>query len=249
MLLLDAGNVVFGGDKVSRSVRGAVLIEGMNLLGYQAMNLAGEDAGWGLDVARQRAAEAQFPIISANVVLSGTQQPLFEPYTILQVDGVPVAILGLADTEAPPEYRRPLPSGETLGFLDPIETTRKYMPELQEQADIVIVLSHLGFDADVRLAKAVEGIDVILGGLSRKWEGVPYTPPGTQTVISQAGYRGEWIGRLDMTFDTEGRITQCQGGPVALEAQYTDDPDMATLLLRWADRAQQAAQATRSPGK
>lgn len=248
MLLLDAGNVVFGGDKVSRTVRGAALIDGMNLLGYQAMNLAGEDAGWGLDVARQRAAEAKFPMISANVVVSGTQQPLFEPYTVIQVDGVPIAILGLADTEVPREYRRPLPSGEVLDYLDPIETTRKHLPEMQKRADIIIVLSHLGFEADVRLAKGVEGIDVILGGLSRKWEGVPYTPPGTQTVISQAGYRGEWIGRLDLQFDAEGRITAQKGGPVPLEAQYTDDPDMATLLLRWADRAQQA-QATRAAGQ
>ena len=248
MLLLDAGNVVFGGEKLSRTVRGAVFIDGMNLLGYQAMNLAGEDAGWGLDVARQRAAEAQFPIISANVVVSGTQQPLFEPYTVIQVDGVPIAILGLADTEVPREYRRPLPSGEILDYLDPIETAKQYLPEMQEQADIIVILSHLGFEADVRLAKAVEGIDVILGGLSRKWEGVPYTPPGTQTVISQAGYRGEWIGRLDLQFDAEGRIAEQQGGPIPLEAQYTDDPDMATLLLRWADRAQQA-QATRAAGQ
>ena len=148
VLLLDGGNTLFGNRPLAQQTQGQAIVEGMNLLGYDAMVLGSEDFRLGLDVLRQRMAEAKFPILSANVVLRETEQLFATPYVIKEMGDHRVAIIGLTSQAAAST------AGDAIAVLDPLESLGNVMDEVNEKADVIIVLSHLGAEANIQLAKA-----------------------------------------------------------------------------------------------
>jgi 2',3'-cyclic-nucleotide 2'-phosphodiesterase (5'-nucleotidase family) len=86
-----------------------------------------------------------------------------------------------------------------LDFQGAEETVGQYLPELEEQADLIVVLSHAGYDYDQALARSVDGIDVIVGGHSHMF----IEPPRKigNTLVVQAGAKGDVLGRLELTVD------------------------------------------------
>ena len=110
------------------------------------------------------------------------------------------------------------------------EVLAKYMPEVQKQADVIIVLSNMGYEEDQVLSSSVPGIDLIVGGRSRMplaegWENVE-----TGTVVVQAGSQGEWIGGCELNVDSAGRVTSYASNLVLLTEDYPDDAEMRAFL-------------------
>jgi 5'-nucleotidase/UDP-sugar diphosphatase len=199
-------------------------VEAMNLLGYDAMVLGSEDFWLGLDVLRQRMEEAEFPILSANVVMAGTDQLFATPYVIEVIGGHQVAIIGLTNPEAASA------AGGDIVVLDPLEALEDLMGEVSKEADVIIVLSHLGTEVDFLMANEVKGIDLIVGGLSRDVLDPPVWIEASRTVIAQAGYLGEWIGVVSLEIDSQGEVTGHQGQVVLLTDEVADDPEMRAFL-------------------
>lgn len=235
--MLDAGNALFGGSRESRIVRGAIHPDTMNAMGYAAMNVAERDLRWGLETWRERRDKAQFPFLSANVVISGTTEPIGQPYALFDVGGTPVAVIGLTTSPVPVAHRRPLVSGEMIDYLDPIVTAQRLLPEISERADVVIVLAHMSAEEDEALIRQVEDIDVLIDGGGLDVVGVPRIVEGTQTVVTCAGYQGQWLGRLTLAFDEQGAVIDYDGEAIALTDVYPDDPDMLRRVNGWIDRA------------
>jgi len=202
-------------------------------MGYNAMTVAdGDFLHLPLAVLRQREKEAKFPFLSANLILKDSGELLFKPYTIINIQRRNVAILGLSGSER--QMPAETPGGEVMDLLDPIETARQYVPELRKQADIIIVLSHLGLEKDTRLAESVPGIDLIVGGRSRKILPQPLVVQSTGTIIVQAGYRGEWIGMVALEIDSQGTVTSHRGQVVPLRGdEYWDDQEMVDLVSKF----------------
>lgn len=199
----------------------------MNLLGYDAMVLGGEDFWLGLDVLRQRMEEAKFSILSANVVMAATDQLFATPYVIEEIEGHKVAIIGLTDREAADA------AGEAIVVLDPLEALEDVMVEVNEESDIVIVLSHLGTEVDSQMANQVKGIDLIVGGKSRQVLDLPLWIESSRTVIVQAGYQGRWVGVVSLEVDSQGAVADHKGQVVLLDDSFADDPEMRALLDRY----------------
>jgi 2',3'-cyclic-nucleotide 2'-phosphodiesterase (5'-nucleotidase family) len=110
-----------------------------------------------------------------------------------------VAILGLTYPDTPAINKPQNVAG--LDFRAGAETVRQYLPELESQSDLIVVLSHLGLDGDRALAVAVDGIDIIVGGHSHVFLERPDEVNGT--IIVQAGAKGQVLGRLEVTVDLE----------------------------------------------
>jgi 5'-nucleotidase/UDP-sugar diphosphatase len=213
-LLLDAGDS-FQGTYVSNSSQGQVVMAAMNVAGYDAWTLGNHEFDWGQEVLRARIAQAQFPVLAANVIdaSSGQVWDAVQPYTIVQAGGARVAILGLCYPDTPAINKPENVTG--LDFRGAVETVRRYLPEIEEKADLIVVLSHLGFDGDQALARAVDGIDVIAGGHSHIFLDRPSVINGT--LIVQAGAKGQVLGRLDLTLDmATGKVTHSGGSQVLL---------------------------------
>ena len=134
VLVLDAGDSLTGDQDPALKTQGQTSVEAMNRMGYDAMVLGPADLGLGVAALRQRSAEAKFAMVSANAVLTGTMQLLAKPYLLRELAGHRVAIVGLSGGGGTAE----------IGVLDPLATARKIVPEVRQQADVVILLSHAG---------------------------------------------------------------------------------------------------------
>jgi 5'-nucleotidase / UDP-sugar diphosphatase len=196
-LLLAAGDMIQG-DTWANLFAGKSSIEVMNAMGVDAMVVGNHEFDFGKAVLAKRIDEARFPVLGANV----TGFDPLKPYVIRELGGLKVAIIGIVTEETPSATHPSNVAG--LQFLPVVKTVQQYVTQLRDKVDLIIVLSHIGYNADMELAAAVKGIDVIVGGHSHT-KAVKEIVVG-QTVIVQAWEHGLVLGVLDVTFES-GRIT------------------------------------------
>ncbi|MBU6422621.1 MAG: bifunctional metallophosphatase/5'-nucleotidase [Chloroflexi bacterium] len=208
-LTLDAGDAL-SGTLIAAIDHGASMTKAMSLIGYDAQAIGNHDLDWGQAELAKRAAEAGFPFLAANLVEAATGRPpeWAKPYVIKDLGIARVGVIGLTYPSA-----SIIKATSTTGllFLPGIDSVRKYLPEVRRQADVVVVLSHLGVEGgtsrigggDTALAQAVPGIDIIVGGHDHITLSAPRTVGSTR--IFQAGSYGQELGRVEVTVDPATR--------------------------------------------
>jgi 5'-nucleotidase/UDP-sugar diphosphatase len=200
-LLLSAGDMIQG-NNWTNLFRGESTIELMNLMRFDAMVVGNHEFDFGQDVLRRRISESKFPVLGANV--EGLD--LLKPFLIKELNGVRVAVIGVVTEDTLiSTYPRNVAG---LRFVSPIDTVEKYIKELKDRSDVVVVLSHIGYPADRILAENVRGIDVIVGGHSH----TKLTKPVMvrNTIIVQAWEHGKSLGVLDLMVEG-GKIVKFEG--------------------------------------
>ncbi len=231
VLLLDAGDVLHGTSFATIS-RGSSMVTMMNALGYDAMVAGNHDYNYGADRLAELAEEADFPILSGNVVKTdGTK--VFDDAFIKEIDGVKVGIFGLTT----PETRTKSNPKNTEGFefVDEVELGNELVAQLKEDgAEVIVALIHLGIDeeSDVRaemIAEGVEGIDVIIDGHSHSLleEGMEVNG----VLIAQAGNHLENIGVVEIEV-ADGAVVSRKAELVHFEdvAELEDDAEIAAAI-------------------
>ena len=204
IILLDAGDTL-GDSMVADETQGKAIIDTMNALGYTAMVIGNHEPDFNADTLKDRIAQANFPVLAANITEKSSRRLYASPYIMHEVRGIKVGILGLAYPNTPLTTAKE--NVEGLEFGDAITVAREYIPRLrQEGAQVVVVLSHYGLGADKKLAKAVPGIDIIVGGHSHNR--MQNALQEGKTLIVQAGAHGSDLGRLDLELDRKGRIVR-----------------------------------------
>jgi 2',3'-cyclic-nucleotide 2'-phosphodiesterase (5'-nucleotidase family) len=199
----------------------------MNLMGYHALALGSLELSLGPGLLAQRVAEAEFPMLSANVLLAGTGDLLAEPYTILEVGGQRVGVLGLTR----PENEQ----GSHFQVLNPLEVAPDYIEEIGKQADTVIVLTNVGYRAAQEIAMAVPGIDLLVAALPGQLPDRAWRAPGTGTLVVTAeqpltGHSGRRVGRLAVVVSADGELTQETWASIPMNNTLVDDLRMQALL-------------------
>ena len=237
VIVLEAGDA-FQGSLFFTAYSGQAEAEMFNRIGLDAMVYGNHEFDLGPEPLAKFIETADFPVISGNVDVSGDEMlaPLAEDHLVLEIGGDKVAILG-ATTPDTAEISSP---GPTVSFRDPIPYLSSEIETLKGQGiDKVIVLSHLGEPADVRVAEAVPGIDLIVGGHSHtlfsntdpdapfKYPLMVTGPDGQAVPIVQAGSYSKYLGHITLTFDDAGVITGATGDTELLDASVT--PDQPTL--------------------
>jgi len=174
LLLVDAGDTIQGNTLTSifKDRRDVVhpMMKVMNHMGYNAMVLGNHEFNFGLETMDAILSDADFPILSANTIVRETGKLLAKPYTIKEIDGVKIGILGLTTTNIP------IWDGDkvdSLEFKDMDQAAAEYMPELEEKADIIVALVHAGLegrhdpsggDKARKVAEMNPGIDLMITG-------------------------------------------------------------------------------------
>lgn len=205
-LLLSAGDM-FQGTPLSNLFHGQPVIEIMNYLQFDAMAVGNHEFDWGTDVLRKLRSSANFPFVSSNVAdTQGNSLEGVKPYVLLTRKDLKIAVIGLTTLDTP--YSTKPSNVSDLTFADPVKILPGIIKEAKEQgARLVLVLSHMGLDADKSLAEKVSGIDVIVGGHSHT--AVKDTVRVHETIIVQAGSYGIYLGVLQLDFDpSTGKITE-----------------------------------------
>ena len=200
-LLVAAGDMIQG-NNWANFFEGRSVIELMNLVGFDAMVAGNHEFDFGQEVLRKRISEANFPVLGANV----EGRTGLQPYVIRNLNGVKVAIIGVVTEEAPVTTSPRNVAG--LKFFSPADTVEKWVRELKDQADVVIVLSHIGHQADRLLAENVPGVDVIVGGHSHTKVKKPVSIGNV--IIVQAWEHAKALGVLDLTVE-DGKVAKFDG--------------------------------------
>ncbi|UCC76524.1 MAG: hypothetical protein JSW37_13625 [Anaerolineales bacterium] len=224
---MDAGNALWSNQQPAAETEGKLVVEAMNVMGYDAMVIGDLDLQLAPDVLRQRIADAQFPILSANLKTPADDTLLAQPYAILEVGDRTAGIIGLTWDSA-------AVSADQYVLLNAEEALAQYARELQEQTDIIIVLSNMGAEEDMRLSSQVSGIDLIVGGRSREAMPQGWRNEQTGTILVQAGAQGQWVGRRQLHLDSEGTVTDYSDELLLLTDEYADDPQIRSLLDSYA---------------
>lgn len=226
-LLLDAGDLL-GDSMIADLTEGKAMVEALNHLGYDALAIGNHEPDFGTVVLRQRMKDATFTVVAANLIERKESTLFAKPYVVKKVSGVAVGILGLAYPKT--ALTTAAKNVAEVEFQDPVPAVKHYLPKMRDDgAELVIVLSHLGLGGDKVLSKAVEGIDVIVGGHSHnrmsKAEKV-----GT-TLIVQAGAHGSDLGRLELTVE-RGKVTGHVCTLTLLDHDKVEADDAAERLLK-----------------
>ncbi len=200
-LLLAAGDMIQGNNWANLS-QGESVIELMNVMQFDAMVVGNHEFEFGQEVFKKRISETKFPILGANV--QGLED--LKPWVIKELQGIKVGIIGIVTEETPVATHPRNVAG--LRFLSPDETATKYIGEMKDKVDVMIILSHMGHPADRILAQKVKGIDVIVGGHSHAKVGKPVRIGST--LVVQAWEHGKALGVLDLQIQ-DGRMTGYEG--------------------------------------
>jgi 5'-nucleotidase/UDP-sugar diphosphatase len=176
---------------------------GMKAIGYDAMALGNHEFDNSFKILKKQQKIAGFPFLSANVFFKGTNKRIFEPYYIVKkMGGLKIGIFGLTTKDTPFKASH-MDAGRLFDFKDIITVAKDVVKELKEKekVDFIIVTTHVGHvgsqtsNGDIKLAKAVPGINVIVGGHSQE---VIKAERHGGAIIVQAHEWGKYLGRLDL---------------------------------------------------
>ena len=199
-LLLDGGDT-WQGSATALWTKGQDMIEAQKLLGVDLMT-----GHWEFTLGGERVKQVvegdfkgKVEFLAQNIKTADFGDPVFAPYSIRQVNGVPVAIVGQAFPYTPIANPRYFVSEWNFGIQE--EEMQKTVAEARAKgAQAVVLLSHNGMDVDLKMASRVRGIDAILGGHTH--DGMPapviVKNPGGQTIVTNAGSNGKFLGVLDL---------------------------------------------------
>jgi sulfur-oxidizing protein SoxB len=226
-LFLDGGDT-WQGSYTSLATSGADMVEVMNALGTDAMTAHWEFT-YGTERVNALKEELAFPFLAGNVVDTTWEEPVYESTALFERGGVKVAVIGQAFPYTPvanPRYKIP-----ELSFGIREEAVQAHVETAREQgAELVVLLSHNGFDVDRKLASRVSGIDVILTGHTH--DALPEIVKVGDTVLVASGSHGKFLSRLDVKVDG-GRMVDFRYRlmPVFSDA-IAPDPEVAALVTK-----------------
>lgn len=262
--LFDSGDMFTG--LVSNVTRGEALMEMMRTMGYDAMAIGNHEFDYGAANFERQMARVPMPVLGANIFYKGTRHRYSRPYVILERQGVRVGVIGVIGQDA---RSVAMQAGITeLDFDDPATAIAPLVKELRPQVDLIVVLAHQGktgpqqtdaevhpelqrdFDEDVKLAGAVPGIDVIVGGHAHRGIERPFVHPQSGTIIVQTYGYGTRLGVLRLQL-RDGHVASHAGELVTTwTARVSPDAAVASVVERYKhDVAAQAGTPLLSLGK
>jgi sulfur-oxidizing protein SoxB len=231
-LLLDGGDT-WQGSATALWTNAQDMVDAAKLLGVDVMT-----GHWEFTYGTERVKaivegdlKGSIAFVAQNVKTADFGDPVFEPYVMREMNGVPVAVIGQAFPYTPIANPRYFVADWTFGIQD--ENLQKMVDEVRGKgAQVVVVLSHNGMDVDLKMASRVRGVDAILGGHTH--DGVPFAVPvknaGGTTLVTNAGSNGKFLGLMD--FDVkDGKVADFRYRLLPVFAdQIVPDAAMAALI-------------------
>ncbi len=233
-LLLDGGDT-WQGSATALWTKGQDMVDAGKLLGVDVMT-----GHWEFTLGADRVKhvvdndfKGKIDFVAQNIKTADFGDPVFEDFTIRQINGIPVAIIGQAFPYTPvanPGYMTP---DWTFGIQE--EHLQKTVNTARAKgAQVVVLLSHNGMDVDLKLAGRVTGIDAIMGGHTH--DGVPQPVivknAAGQTLVTNAGSNGKFLGVLD--FDVKnGKVADFRYKLLPVFANLiAPDDEMSALISK-----------------
>jgi 5'-nucleotidase / UDP-sugar diphosphatase len=226
--------MVLAGDFLSPSVassifKGEQMVASLNAAGLDLVTLGNHEFDFGRDVLLQRMAEAKFQWVVSNVLDTKTGKPIggAAPYVLRDAGPLKVGFIGLC-------LKTPLNNANQAGirFTDPLLAAARYIPILKRRgANVIVAITHLGFEDDRALVRRFPEIDLVVGG----HEHYPITASENHALVSKAGSEAKWAARIDINRTSTGTIERFYE-LIPITSAIADDPQTAQVVASYEAR-------------
>ncbi|THF47266.1 5'-nucleotidase C-terminal domain-containing protein [Allorhizobium terrae] len=252
VLTLDAGDQ-FQGSMFYTTYKSAPVADFMNGIGFDVMEIGNHEFDDGPEELLKFINALKFPMISGNTITASDSivAGKYQPYVVKDFGTEKVAIVGVLAADSG-ETSSP---GDKISFLDPIEYLKKIVPEIEAKGiNKIVLLSHVGYAEDQRIAAAVDGIDVIVGAHSHTYlsstdpkASGPYptlvkNPAGVEVPIVTAYAYSKYLGELKVVFDDKGVVKSEEGAPKLLDSSVVPDAAYAAKVAELAKPLEEVKQ-------
>ena len=200
---------MFRGNVIDSEYKGISTIEIMNMISPDVVTVGNHETDYGLSHLLFLEKCAKFPIINANMFITTNRSRLFQPYKIIEIDGMKILFIGIVTESVLANTKN---EGLIGTFVDISEAAEEvgHICNTYNAIDIdyTVLLTHIGFEEDKKLAALLDpswGVDVIIGGHSHTFIEKPEIV--NDILIVQAGTGTDQIGRFDIEIDTEKNCT------------------------------------------
>ena len=264
-IYLDSGDL-FQGAPIFNAFQGEPELRTLSALGLDAYVLGNHDFdNGGLVLGRQISLWSTLPMLAANYqflndsrrVTADEMRKLVQPYTILNIKGYRIGVIGLANTSSMNSIKE---GGNSLGMVAKEQNTtlQHYVNQIRSQVDIVVALTHLGLTEDQHLIEGYErkvaikkydrttgqsefkkewmpgvrGVDIVVGGHHHVVLNPPKTlndPDGREVLMIHSGAFAKYVGRLDVVI-RNGEVKAHRFHPIPVNGDIPEDPDIARIL-------------------
>ncbi len=225
-LLVDAGDVV-AGPREWELLEMEYILKGYEVMGYHAVNVGHRELSLGLEGLR-RIRRDYGRLISANV-LDPDGAPVVEPYVVVELsNGYRCGIIGVVDDRVEPDQ-----VGAGLRLVAPTEAIAKYLPELKQKADFIVLLAFADEPQMQALATQFFEIDVIVGGKVRQATTDPVLANRSAIVFNTD--KGKNVGRLDIRYQ-KNEPWQYAGSMTVLEESMEKDAQITALVEEYKEQ-------------
>lgn len=225
-LLVDAGDVT-AGPREWEILELQYILKGYDLMGYHAVNIGQRELSLGLEGLRH--IERDYgQLISANV-LGSNGTPVVEPYVVVGLsNGYRCGIMGVVDERVEPDQ-----IGAGLRLIAPSEAIAKYLPELKQEADFIVLLAFVDEPQMRALAAQFFEIDVIVGGKVRQATTDPVLENRSAIVFNTD--KGKSVGRLDIRCPKD-EPRQYAGTMTVIEEPIEKDAQVTALVEEYKEQ-------------
>jgi sulfur-oxidizing protein SoxB len=193
VLLLDGGDT-WQGSYTSLKTQGMDMVSAMKLLKPDAM-VGHWEFTFGQERLKELIQEMEYPFLGGNVFDTEWDEPVFESMAFFEKGGVKVAVIGQHFPYTPIANPKYYVEGWSFG-IRLSELNNNVKKARKNGAEVVVLLSHNGFDVDQKIARSVRGIDVILTGHTH--DAIPHAIRIKDTILLSSGSHGKYLGRIDL---------------------------------------------------
>lgn len=231
-LLLDGGDT-WQGSWTSLKTKAQDMVDAQLALGVNVMT-----PHWEMTYGADRVKEiiekdfaGKIDFVAQNVMSTDFEEPVFAPYVIKEINGIPVAIIGQAFPYTPVANPKHFIPEWSFGIRD--DRMQEMVNEARSKgAKVVVLLSHNGMDVDLKMASKVTGIDAIMGGHTHDgvFQPVVVENAGGKTLVTNAGSNGKFLGVLDLEVK-DGKVADYRYKLLPVFANLLPaNPDMTKLI-------------------
>ncbi len=249
VFLFDSGDIFTGA--LAKLTEGRLAFELMISMNYDAMAIGNHEFEYGHEIFAWQKNRAPFPVLGANFFYKDTDHPYAQAHAIIERNGIRIGVIGIMGQDAVsaiiPSFIAP------LDVTVPAEAVQRSVDELRDQVDLIVLLTHQGktapmqtdaesdarlqrdIDADINLAGAVTGIDVLFAGHADAGTPEPIVHEKTGTIIMQTYGQATHLGYLQLTLDASSReITAHDGRLIPVDpALYAPDVTITEKLTAY----------------
>ncbi|CAB0040153.1 unnamed protein product [Trichogramma brassicae] len=250
VFFLNAGDT-YQGTKLFTAYKWKIVAKFLNILKPDAASLGNHEFDDGVKGLVPFLNNVTFPVVTANLDLSDepslTHTKNLKNYTIFEVKNRKIGVIGYLT----PETTTISQTGD-VKILDEVPVVQKFADELKAQGvDIIIALGHSGYEVDKKIAREVDGVDLVIGGHTNTFlfdgkvpdleqsEGFYPTEvvqkSGRKAYVVQAYAYTKYLGNLFVDFDREGEISRIRGNPILVDHTIPQDQDVLEELKVWVE--------------